>query len=89
MSEAAGQRTAGDVLNDIGSMLADLTDELDAMLHMDRDPAVASTSSSNSSTWKKRQVIPVILFLLLIQYWVNNCDTWTIIVKTTDAILVN
>jgi len=41
MSEAAanagdgGQRTAGDVLNDIGSMLADLTDELDAMLHMD------------------------------------------------------
>ncbi len=32
-----GQKTAGDVLNDIGSMLADLTDELDAMLHMDRD----------------------------------------------------
>ena len=30
-----GQKTAGDVLNDIGSMLADLTDELDAMLHMD------------------------------------------------------
>ena len=36
---AVGQpRTAGDVLNDIGSMLADLTDELDAMLHMERDP---------------------------------------------------
>ena len=35
MSEEGGQRTAGDVLNDIGSMLADLTDELDAMLHMD------------------------------------------------------
>ena len=34
-SEDGGQRTAGDVLNDIGSMLADLTDELDAMLHMD------------------------------------------------------
>jgi len=33
-----GQRTAGDVLNDIGSMLADLTDELDAMLHVERDP---------------------------------------------------
>ena len=29
------QRSAGDVLNDIGSMLADLTDELDAMLHME------------------------------------------------------
>jgi len=25
------------VLNDIGSMLADLTDELDAMLHMERE----------------------------------------------------
>ena len=38
---AAGQagqnRSAGDVLNDIGSMLADLTDELDAMLHSERD----------------------------------------------------
>jgi hypothetical protein len=33
-----GQRSAGDVLNDIGSMLSDLTDELDAMLHMERDP---------------------------------------------------
>ena len=32
-----GQRSAGDVLNDIGSMLSDLTDELDAMLHMERD----------------------------------------------------
>ena len=29
------ERSAGDVLNDIGSMLADLTDELDAMLHME------------------------------------------------------
>ena len=37
-----GQRTAGDVLNDIGSMLADLTDELDAMLHMERDPAASN-----------------------------------------------
>ena len=35
---ANGQRSAGDVLNDIGSMLSDLTDELDAMLHMERDP---------------------------------------------------
>jgi len=35
---ASGQRSAGDVLNDIGSMLSDLTDELDAMLHMERDP---------------------------------------------------
>ena len=34
---AGGNRTAGDVLNDIGSMLADLTDELDAMLHMERE----------------------------------------------------
>jgi hypothetical protein len=34
-----GQKTAGDVLNDIGSMLADLTDELDAMLHMDPNKA--------------------------------------------------
>eukprot|EP00095_Tigriopus_kingsejongensis_P011698 maker-scaffold452_size166894-snap-gene-0.35 protein:Tk11698 transcript:maker-scaffold452_size166894-snap-gene-0.35-mRNA-1 annotation:"caskin-1 isoform x2" len=31
------QRSAGDVLNDIGSMLADLTDELDAMLHSERE----------------------------------------------------
>ena len=30
-------RTAGDVLNDIGSMLADLTDELDAMLQLERE----------------------------------------------------
>jgi len=30
-------RTAGDVLNDIGTMLADLTDELDAMLQLERD----------------------------------------------------
>lgn len=29
-------RNAGDVLNDIGSMLADLTDELDSMLHADQ-----------------------------------------------------
>ena len=35
---ANSQRSAGDVLNDIGSMLSDLTDELDAMLHMERDP---------------------------------------------------
>lgn len=34
----AGQkRNAGDVLHDIGSMLSDLTDELDAMLKLDRD----------------------------------------------------
>ena len=49
MSEAGGQRTAGDVLNDIGSMLADLTDELDAMLHMDRDPAGAAPQSGPQS----------------------------------------
>ena len=30
-------RTAGDVLNDIGTMLADLTDELDAMLQLERN----------------------------------------------------
>ncbi len=28
--------SADDVLDDIGSMLADLTDELDAMLHSDK-----------------------------------------------------
>ena len=44
----AGQpRTAGDVLNDIGSMLADLTDELDAMLHMERDPPPPPTPQPN------------------------------------------
>ena len=45
-----GQRTAGDVLNDIGSMLADLTDELDAMLHMERDPAATNMA------WKKKDL---------------------------------
>ena len=39
---AGGNRTAGDVLNDIGSMLADLTDELDAMLHMERDASLTT-----------------------------------------------
>lgn len=34
---SAANRTAGDVLNDIGSMLADLTDELDAMLQLERN----------------------------------------------------
>ena len=38
----SGNRTAGDVLNDIGSMLADLTDELDAMLHMERDASLTT-----------------------------------------------
>ena len=33
-SSGAGQ---GDVLNDIGSMLADLTDELDAMLELESE----------------------------------------------------
>ena len=42
-----GQRTAGDVLNDIGSMLADLTDELDAMLHM--DPSQAGSGNAPST----------------------------------------
>lgn len=36
-NQAGQNRSAGDVLNDIGSMLADLTDELDAMLHSERD----------------------------------------------------
>ena len=56
MSEAAanagdgGQRTAGDVLNDIGSMLADLTDELDAMLHMDpRNGQANGASQANGA----------------------------------------
>ena len=35
MIRVAG-RTAGDVLNDIGTMLADITDELDAMLQLER-----------------------------------------------------
>ena len=49
----SGNRTAGDVLNDIGSMLADLTDELDAMLHMEREagpgcpPASLTTPQPN------------------------------------------
>ena len=30
-------RSAGDVLQDIGSMLSDLTDELDAMLKLEKD----------------------------------------------------
>jgi len=34
---AAPRRNAGDVLHDIGSMLSDLTDELDAMLKLDRE----------------------------------------------------
>jgi len=34
---AAQKRNAGDVLQDIGSMLSDLTDELDAMLKLDRE----------------------------------------------------
>jgi len=32
-----GKRSAGDVLHDIGSMLSDLTDELDAMLKLEKD----------------------------------------------------
>jgi len=44
-STDGGQRTAGDVLNDIGSMLADLTDELDAMLHM--DPRAQANGAKN------------------------------------------
>jgi len=35
----APRRNAGDVLHDIGSMLSDLTDELDAMLKLDREEA--------------------------------------------------
>uniref|UniRef100_A0A0K2UH39 SAM domain-containing protein n=2 Tax=Lepeophtheirus salmonis TaxID=72036 RepID=A0A0K2UH39_LEPSM len=42
-------RTAGDVLNDIGSMLADLTDELDAMLHMDQSENSKNPSATSSS----------------------------------------
>jgi len=34
---AAQKRSAGDVLQDIGSMLSDLTDELDAMLKLDKE----------------------------------------------------
>ena len=44
-STDGGQRTAGGVLNDIGSMLADLTDELDAMLHM--DPRAQANGAKN------------------------------------------
>ena len=33
----ANSRSAGDVLHDIGSMLSDLTDELDAMLKLEKD----------------------------------------------------
>ena len=43
------QRTAGDVLNHIGSMLADLTDELDAMLHMDPNQAAAAAGGNGSA----------------------------------------
>jgi len=45
-NNSGGQRTAGDVLNDIGSMLADLTDELDAMLHMDPNQAAGGNGSA-------------------------------------------
>ena len=48
-NNSGGQRTAGDVLNDIGSMLADLTDELDAMLHMDPNQAAAAAAGGNGS----------------------------------------
>ncbi|XP_059094486.1 caskin-1-like isoform X2 [Tigriopus californicus] len=46
LNRSPGQRSAGDVLNDIGSMLADLTDELDAMLHSERDAPDSSSPSS-------------------------------------------
>ena len=50
MNNDTDQRTAGDVLNHIGSMLADLTDELDAMLHMDPNQA-ATVSGNGSAAW--------------------------------------
>jgi len=37
LAEGRQKRNAGDVLQDIGSMLSDLTDELDAMLKLDRE----------------------------------------------------
>jgi hypothetical protein len=48
-NNSGGQRTAGDVLNDIGSMLADLTDELDAMLHMDPNQAAAAGGNGSAA----------------------------------------
>ena len=38
------RRNAGDVLHDIGSMLSDLTDELDAMLKLDREEAYCKSN---------------------------------------------
>lgn len=52
-NNSGGQRTAGDVLNDIGSMLADLTDELDAMLHMDPNQAGGGGNGSAAAGFSK------------------------------------
>lgn len=41
------RRNAGDVLCDIGAMLADLTDELDSMLKTDRDYVHQFTATAN------------------------------------------
>ena len=38
-NNSGGQRSAGDVLNDIGTMLENLTEELDSMLHMNPNQA--------------------------------------------------
>ena len=50
MNNDTDQRTAGDVLNHIGSMLADLTDELDAMLHMDPNQAAAAAAAGGNGS---------------------------------------
>merc|ERR1719273_235880 len=38
-NNSGGQRSAGDVLNDIGTMLENLTEELDSMLHVNPNQA--------------------------------------------------
>ena len=38
-NNSGGQRSAGDVLNDIGAMLENLTEELDSMLHVNPNQA--------------------------------------------------
>ncbi len=41
--------SADDVLDDIGSMLADLTDELDAMLHSEKQQAATASAANGAA----------------------------------------
>ena len=56
----ANSRSAGDVLHDIGSMLSDLTDELDAMLKLEKDDWTLALAlwdygrKSTSARWRRK-----------------------------------